>query len=69
MVNQYKQQFDSMMQREVSRSDFLKVVGVVLLGFVGVIGFLKNLQEAVPASSTRKKQLASGGYGRSAYGR
>lgn len=68
MVPQYKQQLDSMMQREVSRGEFLKFIGIALLGFVGVIGFLKNLHEIVPAQTVAKKQSA-GGYGRSVYGR
>ena len=66
MVPQYKQQFDAMMQRELSRSEFLKFVGMGLLGFVGVIGFFKHLHEIVPSQSSHKN---SGGYGRSAYGR
>jgi len=68
MVPQYKQQLDSMMQREVNRAEFLKIIGIALLGIIGVIGFLKNLHESLPAQTVAKKQL-SGGYGRSAYGR
>ena len=69
MVDQYKQQIDGVMRHEVSRSEFLKIVGVALLGFVGVIGFFKNLHRATLPRSTAKNQPASGGYGRSAYGR
>lgn len=69
MFNQYKQQLASMMQREISRGEFLKIIGVALLGLVGVAGFLKNLHEIVPAQSSAKNQSVSGGYGRSAYGR
>ena len=69
MVEQYKQQLDSMMQREVSRGEFLKYIGIGLLGFIGVIGFLKNLHEVVPPHSSNKNHLSSAGYGRSAYGR
>ena len=69
MVPQYKKQLDAMMRRELSRGEFLKFIGVALLGFVGVIGFLKNLHEVVPAQSSAKNHSVSGGYGRSAYGR
>lgn len=68
MVDQYKNQVDGIMQREVSRVDFLKYVGVAFLGIVGVVGFIKNLHEVVPAHSSEKKHTSSG-YGGSAYGR
>ena len=66
MVDQYKQQLDSIMEREVSRGEFLKIFGAALLGLVGIVGFFRNLHEAMPPE---KKRLASSGYGRSAYGR
>ena len=69
MIDQYKQQLDSMMKREVSRGEFLKTIGIALVGLIGVTSFLKNLHEAVPASTARKNHPASGGYGRSVYGR
>lgn len=68
MVPQYKEQLDSIMQREVNRGEFLKIIGITLLGLIGVVGFFRNLNETLPASTAAKKQLA-GGYGRSAYGR
>ena len=69
MVDQYKKQIDNIMAREVSRGDFLKLLGVGLLGVFGVIGFMKNLHEITPARSAARNQRISGGYGRSAYGR
>lgn len=69
MVDQYKQQLDSVMQRQLSRGEFLKFIGIALLGLVGVIGFLKNLHEAVPARAATKNLPAPVGYGRSVYGR
>ena len=68
MVDQYKNQVDGIMKREVSRVDFLKYVGVAFLGIVGVVGFIKNLHEVVPAHANEKTH-ASKGYGGSAYGR
>lgn len=69
MFGQHKQQFDSIMQREVNRGEFLKFMGVALLGLFGVVGFMKNLHEIVPAQTAGKNQRFSGGYGRSPYGR
>ena len=69
MVSQYKQQLDDMMQRQISRGDFLKFTGLALLGLIGVTGFLKNLHGIVPAHEAVKKHSISGGYGRRAYGR
>ena len=69
VIDQYKQQLDSMMKREVSRGEFLKIIGVSLFGLIGITGFLKNLHEVVPAPTTGKDHPASGGYGRSVYGR
>ena len=68
MVDQYKQQVDGIMQREVSRGEFLTYVGVAMLSLVGVFGFIKNLHDIVPAHPNNK-QIAAGGYGRSPYGR
>jgi len=68
VFNQYKQQFDGMMQREINRGEFLKFMGVGLLGLVGAVGFMKNLHQAMPDHSSNKKQVASSGYGRSPYG-
>ncbi len=69
MVHQYKNQVDNLMQREVSRGDFLKFVGVALLGITGVVGFFKNLHDASPSQPSGKKHTSGAGYGSSAYGR
>jgi len=64
MANQYKQQIDGIMSRDVSRGDFLKYVGVAMLSLVGFVGFLKNLHEVVPSD----KKNSGSGYGGSPYG-
>ena len=69
MVSQYRQQIDNLMRHEVSRGQFLQYTGMALLGFVGVIGFIKSLHEVVPAKASIKKRSSSSGYGGSAYGR
>ncbi len=67
MVDQYKQQLDSVMQREVSRFEFLQFVGVAFLGVVGIAGFFKHLHHAVPDKNAKAQSPL--GYGRSKYGR
>ena len=70
MVGQYKQQVDNIMQREVSRGEFLKYIGIAFLGIVGFVGFLKNLHDVVPANNGGGDKSAGGsGYGGSPYGR
>ncbi|HEY5549585.1 MAG TPA: hypothetical protein VIK37_00010 [Candidatus Saccharimonadales bacterium] len=66
MVGQYREQLDVMMQREVSRADFLKFTGIAILGLIGIAGFFKNLNGLMPPKTNDNK---SRGYGRSAYGR
>ena len=65
MVGQYREQLDVMMQREVSRADFLKFTGIAILGLIGVVGFFKNLNGLMAPHKTDKSE----GYGRSVYGR
>ena len=70
MVDEYKQQFSGIMEREVTRGEFVKFLGVLLLSMIGVIGFIRHLHEVMPAKEAAKKQAAAiAGYGRSAYGR
>jgi hypothetical protein len=69
MFGHYKQQIDNMMQREINRGEFLKFLGIAMLGLFGVTGFIKNLHETIPAHSSAKKQYMASGYGQSPYGR
>ena len=72
MSSQYQQQLDDIMSHEVSRSEFVKYIGVAVLGLVGVTSFLKNLHDNVqPLSKRSAKQLAKqlSDYGMSDYGR
>ena len=62
--------FHELMEKDVSRKEFLSYVGVALLSVVGVGSFLKNLQQPLSLNSIDKpgaKKVA--GYGMSAYGR
>ena len=67
MANQYQKQLEDVLQREISRAEFLKFSGVAILGVVGVTGFLKNLHQSIPTKTLQKRAVS--GYGRSPYGR
>lgn len=61
----------ALMEREVSRKEFLRYVGVALLSIIGVTNFIKNLSQPLQLPATAPKQLDNklSGYGHSAYGR
>ncbi len=63
----YKKQLDDLLQQELSRAEFIKVVGLALLGVVGVSGFLKNLHRSLPGQKNTHNLVQ--GYGRGPYGR
>lgn len=67
MANQYQKQLEDVLERQVSRSEFLKFSGVAILGVIGVTGFLKNLHQSIPTKTLQKRSAS--GYGRSPYGR
>ena len=70
-----KQQFDSLLQKEMDRKDFLKYSGGVILAAVGVTGMVRLLlgQSSIPLPAQPQPNTSmkpSGvGYGGSAYGR
>lgn len=54
------------MQQEVNRKEFLRGVGIALLGLVGITGMMHNLK----LTNTQQQQRSPGsGYGISSYGR
>lgn len=57
-----------LMQQEVSRKEFLRYVGIALLGVIGVTSMLQNLNKSLGEHAT-PTQKPSTGYGVSAYGR
>lgn len=67
MSLQYSRKIDTLMRQEMSRKDFLRYIGVALLGIMGVSKFLSGLDSA--PGSLEKKAPSSKGYGVSAYGR
>lgn len=56
----------ALLEQEMSRKEFLRFTGVLLLSLVGITSALNNLY----ATQTATKQVKTGsGYGFSAYGR
>ncbi len=55
------------MQKEVSRKEFLRYLGLALLAVIGITNLINNLQNTL--SGERQKKLQSNGYGSSVYGR
>lgn len=72
-----KQQFDSLLKKEMDRKDFLKYTGGVILAAVGVTGMIRLLlgQGGISFPMQNDKQHGSQmresamGYGGSSYGR
>lgn len=59
-----------LMEREVSRKEFLRYVGVAFLSVIGVSNIIKNLNQPLQlpnSQHTATKEVS--GYGMSAYGR
>lgn len=59
---------ESLMQTEVNRKEFLKYVGVALLGLIGATTMLQNLNKALDHKKPGQKTQKSG-YGATPYGR
>lgn len=66
MSNLVKNQYGSLLSKEINRAQFLKFMGVTFLGMFGVVQVFKNLHRNLGDSQTPKK---GSGYGKSAYGR
>jgi len=60
-------QLNAVMQTPISRREFLRYLGVGLLGVVGITGLLNSLGHAIP-NQARSNKSASAGYGSGAYG-
>lgn len=68
MNEKYLEKVDNILKHEVTRAEFIKYIGVALLGMMGISSFIKNLHKNVKPNigSTAGKAV---GYGKSAYGR
>lgn len=60
-------ELQELMQKEMSRKEFLRIVGAGVLGIIGVTGLLQNLHKLAGAH-TKQNQSVSG-YGSSPYGK
>lgn len=55
-----------LLQKDMSRKEFLQTIGAILLGFIGLTAFLKNIDNFTQAQTKGKAET---GYGKSPYGR
>ncbi|HMS31123.1 MAG TPA: hypothetical protein PJ984_01875 [Candidatus Saccharibacteria bacterium] len=66
-----KKIFQDLLQKEMDRKQFLKVLGAGILGMIGITAFLNNL-EKISRVEVAPKQVDSSstgkGYGSSPYG-
>jgi hypothetical protein len=70
MNDKYLEKVDNILKHEVTRAEFLKYIGVALLGMMGVTSFIKNLHKNVRPTALRPTASnRTAGYGKSAYGR
>lgn len=56
------------MQKDVSRKEFLRYVGIAFLSVIGVAAMMQNIQSSLGGSSA-KSEVRQSGYGGSAYGK
>jgi hypothetical protein len=61
-----KDDIQSLMQKPISRKQFLTQVGLAIVAIIGIPAILKNLQSAF-SSSVTKEVTETGAYGWSAY--
>ncbi len=59
---------DDLMQKEMSRKDFLRYIGLAFLSLIGVAAILQNLQSSL-SGNAHKTPARQSGYGGTAYGR
>lgn len=66
-------EIEALLQKEVDRKEFLRLMGAAILGVVGVTGLVHNLAKlgggSGSASTQKQSSNKAAGYGRSAYGR
>lgn len=64
-------QMEILMRQDMSRKEFLQVIGVGILGIIGVTTLLQNLRHFAEVSSKQKPANTNviSGYGSTPYGR
>lgn len=61
--------FQELLEQDMSRKEFLRYVGVAILGIVGVTNFANNVSKSVLVTNKNTTGKNASGYGMSAYGR
>jgi hypothetical protein len=64
-------ELEALLHKDMSRKEFLRVMGTGALGVVGITGFLQNLNKmaGVQTSTGAQTKQMSSGYGSSPYGK
>jgi len=62
MINSHE--FQKLLQRKLSRKEFLQVVGLMILSVIGISGMLANVNKSLNSASGK----AQSDYGESDYG-
>ncbi|MDB5176305.1 MAG: hypothetical protein JWM81_1163 [Candidatus Saccharibacteria bacterium] len=68
-MNIPKVDIDSVLQKEMTRKEFLRLAGAGVLGIVGITGFLQNVNKLASPGNHAKSVTQAHGYGSSPYGR
>ncbi len=58
-----------LLQKEVSRKEFLRYVGAAILGVIGITQILNNLQKSLAPQKKIESSEKTAGYGATPYGR
>ena len=68
-MGKVREQLDVVFKKEMDRKNFLKYGGSIILGVLGITGFLRLLMGGVHTGQLPSEQpSSSGGYGSSRYG-
>lgn len=67
----YKQKIDEILNQEISRKDFLKASGAILITLIGIPTVINTITKAFSGSTHDSRKIAqtTSGYGGRSYGR
>jgi hypothetical protein len=69
IMNLPTQDIQALLQKEMSRKEFLRISGAAILGVVGVTSAVQNLHKLAGTQASTTSHKVSSGYGGSAYGK
>lgn len=67
----YKKTINTLLSQEISRKDFLKAGGVIIISLIGIPSLLNTISKAFSGHGRQTSTLgqATGGYGARSYGK